>query len=104
MTMTNAADHAHHQWHLVELASRLTLWILLLHPELLMVTSQIALANFSHMFLRITRAIPHLHLDPLEGFQPDLLATHRRQDLLGHHLLLDPQDLHHPVAQDRLTM
>lgn len=104
MTMTNAADHAHHQWHLVELASRLTLWILLLHPELLMVTSQIALANSSHMFLRIIRAIPHLHLDPLEDFQPDLLATHRRQDLLGHHHLLDPQDLHHPVAQDRLTM
>jgi hypothetical protein len=100
-TMTMMTDaHAHHPWHLVVQVSHLILWTLLPRLELLTPTFRTMVVNINHMFLR-TIQVTLLHLlAPLEGYQVDL----RRQDLLGHHRHLDLRDLHHPVAQDRLTI
>lgn len=100
-TMTMMTDpHAHHPWHLVVQVSHRILWILLLRLQPLIPTFRIIIVNINHMFLRTIRAILRRLLAPLVGCQLDLL----RQDLLGHHRHLDLRDLHHPVAQDRLTI
>jgi hypothetical protein len=100
-TMTMMTDvHAHHPWHLVVQVSHLILLTLLPHPEPLIPIFLITIVNTNHMFLKTIRVIRLLLLAPLVGCQRDLL----RQDLLGHHHHLDLRDLHHLVAQDRLTM
>jgi hypothetical protein len=100
-TMTMMTDaHAHPPWPLVVQVSHLILWILLLHLEPLIPIFRITIVNINHMFLKTIRAILLHLLAPLVGCQLDL----RRQDLLGHHHHLDLRDLHHLVAQDRLTI